>query len=575
MAKSSKVKHLLGELPFTAEIYWQLRQRGKPPRKKFSLQQTEQRLPIWVSEASQALKNNHPHGAAKRIFLFSTLRLWIEHSALLSVALAGRGHQVTLCFLPYYFWHQPIQRFDLRRQNLYFKDVLGKAVPLIQVRSLLDFPSANHSAPHTSELPDVLQQAIRQVSLRDAQYTLQVEDVDMEAETTNSGALFQFRLQRNLFAARAFYEWVQCLPPSQRPEVVVLPNGSILEMGALYQTCRYLELPVVTYEFGEQRGRIWLAKNDEVMLQDTHALWQARQGFSLDEKQWQQMRALTSARQSANLWNNFYRRWQALPSQGGEQVHKALGLDSRPVFLLAANVLADSLTLGRQVFSENMTEWIQQTVKFFAQHPEVQLIVRMHPGERYTKGPSVSQVIHQALQPIPENIHLVHAQEAVNTYDLIEIADLGLVYTTTVGLEMAMSGLPVIVAGNTHYRGKGFTLDVDSWENYYALLNQTVRSIEEFRLSNAEIERAWSYAYLFFFEYPCPFPWHLKHFWHETESWSVSRVLSEEGMELFGETFDMLAGKDRDWSITFSNRSYLPDEQGAELHTSNEGGLLR
>ena len=67
---------------------------------------------------------------------------------------------------------------------------------------------------------------------------------------------------------------------------------------------------------------------------------------------------------------------------------------------------------------------------------------------------------------MPSNIHLVAAGDPINTYDLVEIADLGLVYTTTVGMEMAMSGVPAIVGGQTHYRGKGFTQDPVSWEEY-------------------------------------------------------------------------------------------------------------
>ena len=114
-----------------------------------------------------------------------------------------------------------------------------------------------------------------------------------------------------------------------------------------------------------------------------------------------------------------------------------------------------------------MTEWLQRTRgSISAARPDVQLVVRIHPGERYTKGPSVADVVKQALPELPEHIHLVAANDPVNTYDLVEIADLGLVYTTTVGMEMAMSGVPVIVAGQTHYRGRGFTLDPDSWEAY-------------------------------------------------------------------------------------------------------------
>ena len=62
--------------------------------------------------------------------------------------------------------------------------------------------------------------------------------------------------------------------------MVILPNGTILEFGAIYQVARYLDIPIVTYEFGEQRDRIWLAQNAEVMRQDTDDLWAVTQGHS-------------------------------------------------------------------------------------------------------------------------------------------------------------------------------------------------------------------------------------------------------------------------------------------------------
>jgi len=102
---------------------------------------------------------------------------------------------------------------------------------------------------------------------------------------------------------------------------------------------------VVTYEFGEQRGRIWLAQNAEVMRQETDALWQTRQILPLDEIQWEQARSLYGSRQRGDLWQNFSRRWQGLPSQGVEQARRTLHLDERPTALLAANVIGDSLTL--------------------------------------------------------------------------------------------------------------------------------------------------------------------------------------------------------------------------------------
>ena len=111
-----------------------------------------------------------------------------------------------------------------------------------------------------------------------------------------------------------------------------------------------------------------------------------------------------------------------------------------------------------------------------------------------------------------------------------------------------MSGLPVIVVGRTHYRGKGFTLDPASWDSYYNLLSQTLADTGRYRPAKLQVERAWEYAYRFFFEYPHPYPWHLVHQWEDVKEWPVERVLSEEGQSLFGSTFRYLAGEPVDWS---------------------------
>jgi capsule polysaccharide export protein KpsC/LpsZ len=200
-----------------------------------------------------------------------------------------------------------------------------------------------------------------------------------------------------------------------------------------------------------------------------------------------------------------------------------------------------------------MADWIAKTVQFFAGQPEaraersrsVQLVIRIHPGERLTHGPSMADVVKSALPEIPENIHLIGPLEQVNTYDLMEIADLGLVYTTTTGLEMCMRGIPVIACGETHYRRRGFTLDPMSWDEYYAMIESALQRKKS--LSKVQVETAWEYAYRFFFEYPFVFPWRLMHFWKDMEVWPMERVLSKEGRKEFGKTFEYLAGKTIKW----------------------------
>lgn len=543
MVDKSAIKRILGDLPLTAEVYWLMRQSGKPVRRNISLHKLEKHLPQLKSQAQASLKE--PSGQKtvthRRILVFATLRYWIEHATLLSIALAGQGHAVTLGYLPYVNWRRPLNRFDLRRQDIYLRSILDQAKPLIQILPVLDIKT-------TTELPSSLLQSLEEVSLRDTQYTLQIEEINHLKDDPKVSRLYNLRIQRNQEAAAAILSWFNRLPVDQRPEVIITPNGSILEMGAVYQVAKYLNIPVVTYEFGEQRERIWFAQNDEVMQQDTTEMWQHRQTSPLNPQQWEQIQSLYASRQNASLWKNFSRLWQEKPSQGGEQLRKTLQLDERPVVLLAANVIGDSLTLGRQIFSQNMTDWLQQSTHYFANRQDVQLVVRIHPGERYTTGPSVAEIVRQTLPEIPPHIRLVEALDPVNTYDLIELADLGLVYTTTVGMEMAMSGVPVIVAGRTHYRGKGFTLDPGSWEEYYAMLDKIFADQNQHPIRRELVEKAWQYAYYFFFEYPSPFPWHLKDSWKMLETWSMQKVLSAEGQAEFGDAFRCLAGEKRQWN---------------------------
>jgi hypothetical protein len=193
-------------------------------------------------------------------------------------------------------------------------------------------------------------------------------------------------------------------------------------------------------------------------------------------------------------------------------------------------------------------------VQYFSGRPDVQFIIRVHPGEVLTHGLSMMDVVKQVLPRLPEHIRLIGPKDKVNTYDLVEVADIGLVYTTTVGMEMAMCGLPVIVSGQTHYRGRGFTYDPDSWVTYFKLLGQILSKSSAYRLSRIQVENAWEYAYRFFFEYPRPFPWHLVRVWDDYKVRSLTQVCGPEGLELYGDTFKYLVGDPIDWpSILYGN----------------------
>ena len=549
MLNKTSLRNFLGELPLAAELDYALRHKNRARKDHYDLSRLSKSLPHAVAKVKPFAQKAT---AGKKILFFATLHYWIEQATYISLTLAGLGHKVTLMTLPYSEWHKEMDKLTQKQRGLHTRDALASLTPLIEHASFLDLKPA-------SVLPPSLKTDVEEISLWDAQYTLMREEVDMN--NASDRALYDLRTKRNTFAALAALEWMQ----ANKPDVVLIPNGLILEMGIVFRVARYLNIPATTFEFNDQREQIWLAQNTSIMRQDTDYLVEARCSQPMTDAMYERLAELENARRGARVWGKSKRLWQYVSSQGAVETRKVLGLDDRPVVLLAANVLGDSLTLGRNIFAESMGEWITRTVQFFAgrearaersepgvlrgeRSRSVQFVIRIHPGETIVpKAKSMAAVVREALPEIPEHIHIIGALDKVNTYDLIEIADLGLAYTTTVGMETAMNGIPVICCGETHYRGRGFTIDPNSWDEYFAALERVLSDLPVHRLNEEQMAKAWNYAYRFFFEYPRPFPWRLMNFWDDLEVWPVDKVLSEEGMTQFGDTFKFLLGEPFTW----------------------------
>jgi hypothetical protein len=535
-----KIRDLLGRLPFVVELLWFWRINRLDSR--FNLQSLHDFLPQVLKQIS-CFTSEKPRG--KKIFLFAITHYWIDQIVQTGLVLTGMGYQVTVGYLPDANWNKPTSRYDYRVQNLYARGILSKTRPWLTPVSFMDVRQVR-------SLPARLQSQVDKVTIIDTQYILQNESVD------SNDAIYKMRKKRNDSAARAALAYFQ----QHRPDVVIVPNGLILEFGAVYEVSRYLGLNTVTYEFGDSANHVWLSRNVQVVRHETDDLWAARRDIPLTDTQRQWLASFFQRRQRPESDNNFI--WLSQPAEvkGGSEVRARLGLDARPVVLLATNVLGDSLTLDRQVFSPTMIEWIKRTIQYFVGHPEVQLVIRIHPGESIMVGPtSAGEVIKQVLPIPPEHIHVVGAKDSINTYDLLDITDLGLVYVTTTGLEMSARGIPVIVGGKTHYRGRGFTIDPNSWDEYFKSLDETLTRLPGYRLTSEQLEAAWNYAYRFFREFPRPFPWHLAKRWQDFEVRPLEYVLGE-GFAQYEATFRYLAGEPIDWKNIDAEKESPVDDSG-------------
>ncbi len=537
MTGRERLKTWLGGVPLTAELAQRWRSPAAAPPGAYPLDRLEAALPGWVDAVETHRRHRAPDEAA-RLLLIGNLRWWVEYCTAVGLLLAADGHRVDLGLLPYRTWTDEVAPFDRRRQVVYLAGALRRARSALRVLDISGGPQRG--------LPEALVRSIDQQSLIDVQYTLQREVLDLERPGP-AAELFRLRRARNLAAAGALYPRLK----SGAYDALLLPNGSILEYGALYRTARFLGLRTVTFEFGEQRQRMWIAQDAEAMRLDTSALWTARGGGPLTPAEVARLETLYQARKGAQRWSTFARQWQAGRSQGALAAAEQLKVDpSRPIALLCTNVVGDSLALDRQVFTTGMAEWLEATVRYFAGQPQAQLIVRVHPGELRGAGHPSVEIVRNALPELPAHVVVVPPDSRINTYDLVELAHVGLVYTTTVGMEMAMQGVPVIVAGRTHYRQRGFTEDPATMDEFLAVLHRLVHRPPGSRLEQARVETAWQYAYRFFFEFPFAFPWHLIGFWDDLAQRPLETVVRPDVLPRYAPALEALRGRPIDWAAS-------------------------
>src|SRR5690606_5492122 len=116
----------------------------------------------------------------------------------------------------------------------------------------------------------------------------------------------------------------------------------------------------------------------------------------------------------------------------------------------------------REIAFKNPVEWVIDTIDWFNKHPEKQLIVKIHPAEVVigTNMPFYD-IILERITP-EKNIRIIKPNEKVNSWSIYDITTLGIVHTTTAGMEMPLVNKPCLVVSKTHFRDKGFTIDINS-----------------------------------------------------------------------------------------------------------------
>jgi hypothetical protein len=275
------------------------------------------------------------------------------------------------------------------------------------------------------------------------------------------------------------------------PASVVMVSGLFFAESVMSALAARRGIPVVTYDFPGKPGTVFVARQAPASFYEVDDLWEARPKKTPTQAERQRVQQDMNARLggSAALWAGF--ETSAPPPAA------AAGATRLAVF---TNVSWDTAVALREVGFADMFDWLEHVVGWAAEHPDVHVDVRAHPAETRVRGFESADLavdyITERFPSLPPNVHLYGPESAVDSYALIQSAHAVLVYTSTIGLEATLLGRPVLVAADVHYRGKGFTYDVEGPEH----LEQLLADPASLTLTEEQHERALAYAHVFFYD---------------------------------------------------------------------------
>ncbi|QDU73684.1 Capsule polysaccharide biosynthesis protein [Bremerella volcania] len=312
--------------------------------------------------------------------------------------------------------------------------------------------------------------------------------------------------RRFLAASIMVVDLMERLIEDLKPERVIAVHGVYVTHGTLCEVARKHDIPVVVYGTPLRKNSIWLSHKDtyhRTLITEPKHLWE---NLPLTPARRERMNSYIAGKR---LGGREYAAYYKDSIDSPEAIRQELGLDDRPIVSLFTNVLWDAQLYFQYNAFDNMLDWLNRTITYFGKRDDVQLVVRIHPAEANggrgslpTNQPILAEIEREFPQ-LPANVKIIRPESKMNSYTLAEMSSAALIYGARMGVEIAMLGVPLIVAGETFNRGKGYSYDVESAEEYFELLDRVTEL--PYGVPDS-IGLATKYAYHYFFKLMMDFP---------------------------------------------------------------------
>lgn len=292
-----------------------------------------------------------------------------------------------------------------------------------------------------------------------------------------------------------------------KPGRIFTSTGTYVDFGPALQIAFTQKIPVVAWMASYLNSRFYFRNLDSSASLDFHNIsetcWNNLKQIHLSSNQRMRLREYLDKRYCQK--NSF--DMKKLPEYSGIQQKirdNYCQNMKKPIWGIFCHINWDSVSDYSPMAYPSFNDWIIDTIREISTIKEVQWLVKIHPAEAWDNPDSgIQRLIETNFPNLPDHIRIIHFDEEISPLDFYNLIDGGVTVYGTPGLEMALQGKPVILAGEAHYGCKGFTHDGLTQESYKQLLRQAGLLN---KLDDEQLALAQRYAYCYFIQRQIPMP---------------------------------------------------------------------
>ena len=304
---------------------------------------------------------------------------------------------------------------------------------------------------------------IKEISEMDTCYVSQIEEYNQKIERLKQ--INEYRNKINLM----FYKKIKKILIKTKFNLIMSVSGEIYEMAVLRQLAKDNNLNIINIDTAEKNNEYVIAKNNTAWDFWLEKNWEKNPKKNNDDRNITFFKNTTALRSSGVKEKNYLVAFQLKHKGFCEDLINKLNINKKfKNVLMCTNVAWDTAVLKKGVSFKTQREWVIETIKYFEKNENINLIIRIHPAEKMidTNEP-VMDYIKDNFKNLPKNVFVIGPENEINTYSLVDIANYGLVFSSSIGLEMVCSGIPVIVSARVHYGDRGFTVFPKNKKEYF------------------------------------------------------------------------------------------------------------